>query len=203
MRLASSTNDINKHKPCITPNNYCPACHVYSGDHKARTTVHALFISPQFSNRLQVSMPVSFHFCCTLGSLCYFPLTVVFIFPSIKLMPSTWSAISRYLFLLTVSPTLEKVRSNVALDACAHNEPFTKSTISACFNSPSFHESSTSVELWSSHLFVGSFPRASHLWASSSQSALNDLRFRRLLVFPPFFWPQTSCPPLVLCLNPS
>ena len=39
-----------------------------------------------------------------------------------KLMPSTWSAVNRCLFLLRTSTALEKARSDVALDACAHNQ---------------------------------------------------------------------------------
>ena len=45
-------------------------------------------------------------------------------------MPSTWLDVNRCLFLLMISPTLEKARSDVALDACTHSQCLTKSAIS-------------------------------------------------------------------------
>ena len=45
-------------------------------------------------------------------------------------MPSTWSDVNRCLFLLMISPALEKARSDVALDTCAHSRPLAKSIIS-------------------------------------------------------------------------
>ena len=45
-------------------------------------------------------------------------------------MLSTWSAVNRCLFLLRTSPALEKARSDVALDACAHNRRCAKFAIS-------------------------------------------------------------------------
>ena len=44
-------------------------------------------------------------------------------------MPSTWSDVNRFLFLLMISPTL-KVRSDVALDAWAHSRRLAKFAIS-------------------------------------------------------------------------
>ena len=55
-------------------------------------------------------------------------------------MPSTWSAVSCCLFLLTISPALEKAHSDVALDACAHNWRLAKSAI---FQRPLPHGLST------------------------------------------------------------
>ena len=45
-------------------------------------------------------------------------------------MPSTWSNVNHCLFLLMISPTLEKARSDVALDAWVHSGRLAKSTIS-------------------------------------------------------------------------
>ena len=45
-------------------------------------------------------------------------------------MPSTCLDVNRCLFFLMISPALEKARSDVALDACAHSRRLTKSAIS-------------------------------------------------------------------------
>ena len=44
-------------------------------------------------------------------------------------MLSTWSDVNCCLFLLMISPALQKARSDVALDACAHSRCLAKSAI--------------------------------------------------------------------------
>ena len=41
MHLATPMCGMNEHKPRVAPNNYSPVCHVYTGEHKARTWAHA------------------------------------------------------------------------------------------------------------------------------------------------------------------